>query len=176
MINYNSFLFFFCIIFLLSQFCFLCCFVCTTRRRRNLSLARQASCLFLLNSVWTAQNVSVSFTLFNIFNFLFLFFFSGFLDVLSSSHRRCSRNCFERFCCARNLNDFFYRKAGYAELFLLPLLVVLVRRRFVLVFSSHGGTVAAWAFLKCCWPQLAAGRNKTEKQKQKEKQQEKNIR
>lgn len=115
--------------------------------------------------------------LFCLIYFLFSFIlFSGFLDVPSSSHRRCSRNCFERFCCARNLNDFFYRKAGYAELFLLPLLVVLVRRRFVLVFSSHGGTVAAWAFLKCCWPQLAAGRNKTEKQKQKEKQQEKNVR
>lgn len=72
------------------------------------------------------------------------------MDVPSSSHRRCTRNCFERFCCARNLNDFFYRKMAYAEL-LLPVFAVLVRLveqqhrkqqrqrqrwRFVLVFSS----------------------------------------
>lgn len=110
----------------------------------------------------------------------FLFFLlqlkvGRFLDVPSSSHRRCSRNCFERFCCARNLNDFFYRKTAYAEL-LLPVFVVLVRLvkqqhrqrqrwRFVLVFSS--GVQLLLGLFEMLLAS-AGGRNKT-KQKQKEK-------
>lgn len=131
---------------------------------RDFSLARQASCLFLKNSLvrsllWDND------ILFCLVYFLFFQLKVGrVLDVPSSSHRRCSRNCFERFCCARNLNDFFYRKTAYAELF-LPVFNVLVRLveqqhrqrqrwRFVLVFSS--GYSCCLGFLKCCWPQLAA--------------------